>query len=156
MATEEQLIKNDRETLLHIKAVNVNTTLFAMKLLERGLVHDDTKMESPEREIFAENVDRLSKVEYGSTEYKKMLEEVRPAIDHHYAKNRHHPECHANGVNDMTLIDLCEMLADWKAATARNKNGNIRKSIEINAEKFNMSPQLRKIFENTARELFQD
>jgi hypothetical protein len=156
MATEEHLIKNDRETLLHIKAVNANTTLFAMKMLERGLVHDDTKMESPEREIFAENVDRLGKVEYASAEYKQMMNEVRPAIDHHYSKNRHHPEFWPNGIEGMTLIDLCEMLADWKAATARNKNGNIRKSIEVNAEKFGISPQLRKILENTVRELFEN
>ena len=47
----------------------------------------------------------------------------KPAIDHHYANNRHHPEHWPNGINDMTLMDLIEMLADWKAATARNKNG---------------------------------
>lgn len=156
MATEEQLIKNDRETLLHIKAVNANTTLFAMKMLERGLVHDDSKMESPEREIFAENLEQLGKVMYGTKEYDECTDRCRPAIEHHYSKNRHHAQFWPNGINDMTLIDLCEMLADWKAATARNKNGNIRKSIEINAEKYGMSPQLRKIFENTVRELFED
>ena len=54
----------------------------------------------------------------------------------------------------MTLIDLIEMLCDWKAATVRNKNGNIRKSIEHNADRFKMSPQLKQIFENTVREMF--
>ena len=56
----------------------------------------------------------------------------------------------------MTLVDLIEMLADWKAATERNKDGNIRKSIEINSGKYNMSPQLRTIFENTVREYFKE
>ncbi len=56
----------------------------------------------------------------------------------------------------MTLVDLIEMLADWRAATKRNKNGNIRKSIDINAEKYGISPQLKKIFENTVREMFKD
>jgi hypothetical protein len=48
------------------------------------------------------------------------------------------------------------MLADWRAATERNKAGNIRKSIEINTEKYNISPQLRKVIENTVRDFFKD
>ena len=84
------------------------------------------------------------------------MERVKPAIEHHYANNRHHPEHWPNGIDDMTLLDLVEMLVDWKAATVRNKNGNIRKSVEHNSKRFNMSPQLTKIFENTVRELFQE
>jgi len=98
----------------------------------------------------------LGQTVYGSSEYKQLLVEVKPAIDHHYSKNRHHPEHWPNGVEDMTLVDLIEMLADWKAATERNKDGNIRKSIEINSGKYNMSPQLRTIFENTVREYFKE
>ena len=29
---------------------------------------------------------------YGSDEYKACLTEMKPALDHHYAANRHHPE----------------------------------------------------------------
>jgi hypothetical protein len=54
----------------------------------------------------------------------------------------------------MTLLDLIEMLVDWKAASERHNTGNINKSIEVNGERFQMSPQLIKIFENTAKELF--
>jgi hypothetical protein len=56
----------------------------------------------------------------------------------------------------MTLIDLVEMLADWRAAGERNKDGNIRKSIAVNSSRFKLSPQLRTILENTAREYFTD
>jgi hypothetical protein len=56
-------------------------------------------------------------------------------------------------VNDMNLVDLIEMFCDWKASSTRHNDGNIRKSIEINGNRFNLSPQLIKIFENTA-ELF--
>ena len=58
-------------------------------------------------------------------------------------------------VNDMTLIDLLETFCDWKAASLRHNTGNIRKSIEVNAGRFELSPQLVKILENTAR-LFDD
>ena len=103
---------------------------------ERARNHDQSELESPEQEIFGETFEELGKTEYGTPEYDKLLERVKPAIDHHYANNRHHPEHWPDGINNMTLIDLIEMLCDWKAATKRNKNGNIRTSIEKNATRF--------------------
>ena len=41
-------------------------------------------------------------------------------------------------------------------ASERHNNGNIRKSITINAARFKMSPQLVKILENTADLMFGD
>lgn len=54
----------------------------------------------------------------------------------------------------MDLLDLIEMLCDWKAASERHNDGNIRKSIEHNGVRFNMSSQLIRICENTAKNLF--
>ena len=53
----------------------------------------------------------------------------------------------------MNLLSLIEMLADWKAAGERGKDGNIYKSIEINSERFGISKQLKKILINTAKYL---
>ena len=150
----ESIIESDLETLKHINRVRDFLYLFVFDLIQRAKDHDASKMEEPERQIFGENFKKLSEVEYGSQEYKDLLEKVRPAIDHHYAKNRHHTEFHVNGVNDMTLVDLIEMLADWRAATERNKNGNIRRSLELNAEKYKFSEQLTRIFDNTIKEYF--
>jgi hypothetical protein len=143
------------ETEAHIRAVAGNINDFIKELLNRAEVHDASKLQDPELEGFAE-ASLLGNIEYGSDAYKASMAKLKPIIEHHYANNRHHPEHWPNGVNDMTLIDLLEMLADWKAATARNKNGNIRKSIELNAERFKISTQLREILENTVREHFQD
>lgn len=144
------------ETHKHVRTVQKNLNLFVTDLIIRGENHDNSKFEEPELEIFAANTHKLGETVYGSDEYKKLLDEVRPAITHHYSKNRHHPEHWPNGVEDMTLVDVLEMLADWKAATMRNKDGNIRKSIEINSQKYNIPPQLRKILENTVREYFTE
>ena len=155
-------INNDKinnclvQTFEHTKEVRRNIGIFVQDLIHRGEVHDASKFEEPELTVFAENTHKLAGVSFGTEEYKKLLEEVKPAIDHHYSKNRHHPEHWSNGVEDMNLIDLLEMIADWKAATKRNKNGNIRKSIEFNSEKYKFSPQLRRIFENTIREYFKE
>lgn len=150
------VIKSNLETVKHIHAVRENLYSIIKELDNRATLHDKSKLESPEQEIFGENYEALGKTEYGSPEYTDLLKKVQPALDHHYANNRHHPQHWPNGIDDMTLIDLIEMLCDWRAATARNKNGNIRKSIEHNSERFKISPQLTKIFENTVRELFRE
>jgi hypothetical protein len=54
-----------------------------------------------------------------------------------------------SGVNHMNLIDILEMVCDWKAATLRHNDGDIYKSVEINAKRFNLSPQLVAIIRNT-------
>lgn len=144
------------ETHKHVRAVGRNIHLFVMDLMHRAEHHDDSKFEEPELSGFAAAQHKLAACEYGGEEYRKNLADLKPILDHHYANNRHHTEHWPNGVNDMTLTDLIELLSDWKAATERNKNGNIRKSIELNAEKYGFSPQLKKIFENTVREHFKE
>lgn len=155
-AEQHQIDKCLAETYKHIKRVGHYLHTFSKELIDRAEHHDDSKLEEPELSGFAENTDKLAKVEYGSEEYRNMLAELKPTIEHHYSKNRHHTEFWPNGINDMNLIDLLEMLSDWRAAGERNKNGNIRKSIEVNAEKYGISPQLRKIIENTVRDYFKD
>ena len=135
----------------HIAKVRKYIRFFTDRLTLRGENHDASKMESPEVELFAEHTERLSEIEYGSEEYKKELEALKPALEHHYAVNRHHPEHFPNGINEMNLIDLVELIADWKASSERHNNGNLLKSIEINAKRFNIDDQLTQILLNTAR-----
>jgi hypothetical protein len=139
------------ETQKHIDKVRKYIRFFTDKLTSRGENHDASKMESPEVELFAEHTERLSEIDYGSEEYKKELEALKPALEHHYAVNRHHPEHFPNGINGMNLVDLVELIADWKASSERHNNGNLLKSIEINAKRFNIDDQLTQILLNTAR-----
>lgn len=151
----DKVVISNLDTIKHIHAVRELLYKMIDNLDERARLHDQSKFESPEQEIFGEHFEKLASTEYGTPEYDALLEKVKPAITHHYANNRHHPEHWTNGIDDMTLLDLVEMLCDWKAATLRNKNGNIQKSIEKNAERFKFTPQLRQVFENTVREMFQ-
>jgi len=41
------------------------------------------------------------------------------------------------------------MFCDWKAATMRHNDGNLLKSIEINAGRFGISDQLKQILINS-------
>lgn len=152
LTLEERATNN--ETFRHIERVRNLLNACVFDLLRRGEQHDQTKLESPEVEAFTEYTPKLADCTYGSDEYRGFLEAIKPALQHHYAHNRHHPEHHKNGINDMNLLDVLEMLCDWKAASERHNDGNIRKSIEVNANRFGLSPQLVQIMENTADLLF--
>jgi len=143
------------ETMRHIELVRNLLNKVIVELLRRAEKHDQSKLVSPEVELFAEWTEKLAETTYGSEEYEKCKEAITPALDHHYANNRHHPEHFKNGIDDMNLLDLVEMLCDWYAASTRHNDGNIRKSIEINGKRFSMSPQLIKIFENSV-DIVQD
>lgn len=148
MTFEEQA--TNFQTMQHIRQVGIFLHRFARELLDRADTHDQSKLFSPEVELFTEFTPKLAASTYGSSEYEEFRKKMAPALAHHYAKNRHHPEHFKEGVNDMNLVDLVEMLCDWKAASLRHDDGNIRKSIEINSERFGIGPQLTRIFENTA------
>ena len=46
------------------------------------------------------------------------------------------------------------MLCDWQAATKRNKNGNIRTSIDKNQKRYSIVDQLTQILHNTVNRYF--
>ena len=118
------------ETQKHIETVRKYIRFMIDKIEMRGVKHDASKLETPEVELFAEVTPKLAATTYGSEEYNGFLDKLKPALDHHYASNRHHPQHFVNGINDMTLIDIIEMFCDWKASTLRQNDGNLLKSIE--------------------------
>lgn len=54
-------------------------------------------------------------------------------------------------IKSMDLIDLIEMISDWKAATMRHDDGDILKSLEINQKRFGYSDELKQILINTLK-----
>lgn len=137
------------DTQMHIKRVAELLAAAAVELLSRASIHDNSKLRSPEKELFDEYTPKLKDCTYGSDEYKEFLAGLKVALDHHYAHNSHHPEHYENGINEFDLFDLIEMFFDWKAATERHADGDILKSIDINKDRFKISDQLCDIFRNT-------
>lgn len=137
------------KTMRHIETVRNYLNAIIKDLLKRQEQHDQTKLEPPEVDIFEVYTAKLRDSVYGSDEYKQFLAEMKPAIDHHNANNKHHPEYWQCGIQSMTLIDLIEMLCDWKAATLRHNTGDIFESLEINQKRFGYSDELKRIFQNT-------
>jgi len=142
-----------KDTKEHIKKVQAYLKKVIDNLIVRSIYHDKSKLSTPEKEIFDEYTPKLKDSTYGSDEYKEFLKGMDEALEHHYKNNKHHPEHFRNGIKDMTLIDLIEMLVDWKAASERHTNGDICRSIELNQERFGYSDELKIILFNTIKEI---
>jgi hypothetical protein len=138
------------KTLRHIEAVRNHLNACVRELLTRAEQHDQTKLQSPEREAFDELTPLLRGSTYGSEEYHGFLKRLEKPLAHHYANNRHHPEHFPEGIQGMNLIDLLELMCDWKSSGLRHADGDIYKSIEINQKRFGISDELTQILRNTA------
>jgi hypothetical protein len=141
------------DTLAHIGKVQARIGEVIAALHERAQVHDASKLQEPEKSGFDVLTPKLASLTYGSDEHKAAIEEGKPTIAHHYASNDHHPEHRPNGIRDMSLLSVLEMLADWKAASERTKQGSIARSLTVNIERFGIEPQLAWILSNTIDEL---
>jgi|SRR5690349_8744077 len=122
----------------------------ANESFERAIIHDNSKFSPEEYEIYEQAFPELQKHPYGSEQFKLAIQTLGPALEHHYKANSHHPEHFENGIEDMTLFDVREMVYDWMAASHRSQTG-IEKGLEINAKRYGIGDQLLKIIKNTVR-----
>ena len=141
-------------TRKHIARVRDLLADAAARLNVRGFHHDMSKYDEVELGPLTEMqkvIDRDGQSPYGSEEYKRRTAMLKPMLEHHYANNSHHPEHYEDGVDGMDLFDVMEMFMDWKAASERGEESAM--NIAAACDRFRVSPQLQRIFENTADRL---
>jgi hypothetical protein len=125
---------------------------FSLRMIWRGLLHDNSKFRSDEFRGYASVIDNLSNSTYGSVTYNTNKNKIRHIINLHYSRNDHHPEHHEN-FQFMNLEDITEMFFDWVSSAKRHKDGNVVRSIIINQDRFGIPKKLTNIFLNTVRDL---
>lgn len=168
-AVKKVLYDSRPDTHEHIGKVRTYLSRFVTKLLARADAHDASKLEPPELEVFNEFTPLLQTLDYGSDEYKAALAGMSEGLEHHFALNPHHPEHHEKGVRGMTLVDVVEMLCDWKAASERVRRptpaaagrpdapaygDSFLESIRLNQKRWGFSDELADILTNTAIEMW--
>ncbi|MCD4651270.1 MAG: DUF5662 family protein [Candidatus Cloacimonetes bacterium] len=131
------------DILIHISEVQENLAEMTAILKARGITHDRSKLEAIEFDAFVKTRPKFKQANYGSTEYQKCVDMIKPSIDHHYANNRHHTAFHKNGFADMNLFDILEMLADWKAAARRSPDLSFEDSLPIAFKKYNIPQNMQ-------------
>lgn len=151
--SDEQQIDSGPDTRDHIQRVKDRLNDVITRLVDRAHQHDKSKLGPEEKLLFDKVAGRLKDIQFGSPEYKAALDELKPALDHHYATNSHHPQHYPDGINGMSLLDLIEMVCDWQASGERMKDGSFHRSVEVNKERFGISDQLASILLNTGVEL---
>jgi Family of unknown function (DUF5662) len=152
---EPEMVKDSRpDTLAHIQKIQTLLNAVINNLIIRRNGHDASKLESPEVEWFDRYEDELRSHDYNTPGYWGVLEHLKPATDHHFAVNSHHPEHFKNGIQGMSFLDLIEMLCDWKAASQRRPNPmTMLEALEVNQKRFGYTDEVKQLFANTIREL---
>jgi hypothetical protein len=136
------------DTLAHIHRVRDHIDVFVAEMLARGRAHDASKLEEPEKAVLDRVLPLLDGVAYGSPEYEAVVERARPALEHHWRRNSHHPEHHGPaGVAGMDLFDLVEMVCDWMAAAESYPGSEVK--LAYNVGLFGIEPQLASVIANT-------
>ncbi len=120
--TPEMLARYERRTHEHIERVRRCLLLLAMdsehaaELAERASTHDASKFSLEERipYVWLTEFHRCRRTGDPFQYPDGVLQMVTEAINHHFRSNRHHPEFHAVP-DDMSDVDLIEMVCDWTA-----------------------------------------
>lgn len=116
LTLEEQA--TNAETSKHIRLVGKVLHLMVKHLLDRVDEHDLSKLDRPEVELFTKYTPMLAGLTYGSKEFNECKAGMGPALDHHYAKNRHHPEHFKEGkpdhqmAVDISALEACQHLPE--------------------------------------------
>lgn len=142
-----------RDTRDHIAKVQAHMLDAVLNLRLRSTMHDASKLKEPELSGYAGLSDAVKGLAYGTPEYRAALAPYKEIIQHHHHHNAHHPEAWPDGINDMSLFDILEMLMDWKAASERNPNADFAESLRISCERFGIGDQLASILKNTVSEM---
>ena len=141
------------DTIMHVREVQDNLKDITNDIDKRGIVHDMSKFQEPEFSVFCETRPEFVNVNYGTPEYKAVCEKAKVAVDHHYENNRHHVAFHKDGIKDMNLLDVLEMLADWKAANKRSSDLSFEDSLPKCFENYKIDETLQNLIINTLKYL---
>lgn len=137
----------------HQQMVAEKMIFAAKRILDLAIKHDTSKLGDLEEPYYIDPVYTLNteSIEYGSDRYKEVTAQMGKGWEHHKIYNNHHPEFYEyfekerDLFSKMNLFSLLEMLCDWIAASRRGDNN----PMEPMKSKYNLTPQLESILENT-------
>lgn len=139
----------------HIAGVSKRVLNVCAALMDRAVTHDASKYSEKELDAHLAKIIDANGITYGTDAYYKINKKYEALRAEHFANNRHHPEHHPNGIDDMDLVDVIEMLCDWLMAS-ENTGTAVERSLAINEQRYNISPQVMQLLRNTIRNLNLD
>lgn len=150
MLDTDKLIEMAHDNIWHKQLVLQNCLLLSdyfmrngkvrlgIDLLRRGVEHDNSKFDTEE---FVSLSRILTKDRRGFKDASVALtDEQIHAIECHWKKNTHHPEYYADH-NDMSYLDILEMVCDWYARSKQYKTDFIPFVEERQRNRFKFSDE---------------
>lgn len=117
---------------------DINGGLYKLRLDYNKKVYTD----SNEYNLYKDAVYAMKSLEFGSPAYNK----IRPALDEgfklHSEVNPHHPEFYRDGIWDMDLFSIMEMVIDWCAAAVARGFIFKMSSVDSHATRFKMDKSI--------------
>jgi hypothetical protein len=113
-------------SLVQTHMVNLTKILpYGKELIERGKRHDESKWSEEEMipYIWLTHFHKCKRDGHSLVYPPGVEKAIKLAITHHVTHNRHHHEFHQNP-NNMTEIDLIEMVCDWTAMSQELNQDN--------------------------------
>ena len=137
------------DIIAHISEVAENLSQMVGDLEQRAKAHDRSKFEPLEFDAFVQTRPKFRVANYGTPEYQECVDAIKPAIDHHYQVNCHHTGFYSGGFADMNLLDIIEMLADWRAASRRSPDLTFKDSLPRAYKKYGIPDNMQRHIEQT-------
>jgi len=150
---DEQAKKTVYNIIKHRNSVKNKLNFLSKEIKKRGEEHDLSKLQQPELNWLIQ-MDKEPKYKYGTPEYFEKMKRWQKFFTHHYTNNRHHPDHFKLGILEMTLVDLCEYIADIISYYDEMHVDDALKTIKDQKERFGFDEQLSQILKNTLLEYF--
>ena len=127
------------------------------ELEHRGLIHDQSKYSSAEKEgyIWMTWSYRCRELGIEFPHHPKITSKIESANVHHRNQNLHHPEAHSQ-IDAMTTLDVVEMVCDWTAISQETGlgGGSAKGWALANlTQKWSFHPQVESLIFQTIDEL---
>lgn len=148
--------------LLHKWYVAVSLFKIAFRLMGRAIVHDWSKFTLTEMKHVIPHLPGPG-VGFQDLAYQEYLAKAQVAIDHHLKHNSHHPHHfpetyistdppqRLGGYRDMSMLDLIEMVVDWRASARRKiGGGNLQQSFVYCQQLYQIDEQTMKFLKTLA------
>lgn len=119
-------------------------------LNERAVTHDQSAFNQMEMQnaFIAINAEGKNPIDT-----QQLLTTVQ---DIHFASNPHHPEYHENGVRDMSIFDILELMADWKITSRAKVNTTFDQYLNEQFAVYDVPEYVQSIIRQTAKQLNWD
>lgn len=144
----------NQKIMVHKFAMESEMNRIASDIRRRAMRHDNSKQSGLELTLGQAHMNFHDS--WGLTN-RVAPNEMMSAIAHHHVENDHHPEHFTNGMKDMNIQQLAEMVCDIITTAKENSinEESLQQFVETKlSETYNIGEPLRSIIINTARQSY--